>query len=122
MLRTLEAICSLAPLGYLAQSDLARFGPGVFSPGALPRRLERLDEPPNALVLAPLRRRDHGAAARGRRARASRARLIELVPDEPPHGNVTHRDPEHAEHQRAQHPADDPGADGVAGVGARAGR
>src|SRR5436305_12336597 len=27
----------------------------------LPRRLERLDEPPNALVLAPLRRRDHGA-------------------------------------------------------------
>src|SRR5207245_8884331 len=75
------------PLGYVAEPDLARFGPGVFSPGALPRRLERLDEPPNALVLAPLRRRDHGAAARGRRARASRTRLIALVPDQPPHGN-----------------------------------
>jgi phosphatidylinositol-3-phosphatase len=31
MLRTVEAIFSLAPLGYAAEPDLARFGPDVFS-------------------------------------------------------------------------------------------
>jgi hypothetical protein len=36
LLRTVDAIFSLPPLGYAAEPDLARFGPDVFSAAAPP--------------------------------------------------------------------------------------
>jgi len=36
LLRTVEAVFSLPPLGYAAEPDLARFGPDVFSAAAPP--------------------------------------------------------------------------------------
>src|SRR3977135_3917967 len=48
--------------------------------------------------------------------------LIELIAHEPAHGNITHRNKQHAEQRRAQHAADHAGADGVARVGTRTAR
>src|SRR5882724_10643047 len=73
------------------------------------------------LLLALLRGADDGTAGGARRVR-SRPGLIELVPDEPAHGNITHRDQQHPEQRGTQHPADHAGADGVARVGARTAR
>src|SRR5947207_13317343 len=71
------------------------------------------------LLLALLRSADDGTAA-GRRTPALRMiGLIELIAHEPAYRNIAHRNQQHAEQRRTQHPADHPGADGVARVGAR---
>src|SRR6267143_3499578 len=57
-----------------------------------------------------------GTAGGARRAR-SMPGLIELIAHEPAHGDVTHRNQQHAEQRRAQHAADHARADGVARVG-----
>src|ERR1700732_683170 len=62
------------------------------------------------LIVMLLRRTDDGTAAGG---------LIELIAHEPAHGNITHRNQQHAEQRRAQHATDHAGADGVARVGTR---
>src|SRR3984893_17684364 len=73
----------------------------------------------STLLLARRRGADDGAAGGARRGRPG---LIELVPHEPAHGDVTHRDQQHGEQRGTQHPADHAGADGVARVGARTAR
>src|SRR3981081_4333866 len=75
----------------------------------------------STLLLMLLRGGGDGTAGDARRAR-SLPGLIELVPHEPAHGDVTHRDQQHAEQRGTQHPADHAGADGVARVGARTAR
>src|SRR2546430_9926632 len=55
------------------------------------------------LLLTLLRRSDDGTAA-GRPALALRMiGLIELIAHEPAHGNITHRNQQHAEQRRTQH-------------------
>src|SRR6267143_3868478 len=70
------------------------------------------------LIVMLLRSSDDGTADRAR----DRPGLIELVPHEPAHANVTHRDQQHSEQRGTQHAADHAGADGVARVGARTAR
>src|SRR5260370_32328896 len=76
----------------------------------------------NTLILTPLRGSDDGTAAGRSALSLLRPGLIELVAHEPAHGNITHRNEQHPEQRRTQHPADYAGADGVARVATRTAR
>src|SRR3979490_1009964 len=88
-----------------------------FRKNVLREEIRRAVSAGSTLLLTLLRGADDGTAGGARRARTMSG-LIELVPHEPAHGNVTHRDQQHAEQRGTQHPPNHAGADGVARVGA----